>query len=649
LQAGVANVIAASSGLTADGGATFNLASFDNTVGSLGGSGAVTLGSGTLTTGSSQSTTWSGDISGTGGLIKTGSTIFTLASGQSYTGPTTVQQGTLQAGATNVITASSGVTIDSGATFDINSFDNTIGSLSGNGAVTLGTGTLTTGSGQSTTWAGDISGGGGLVKTGETIFTLASGQSFTGPTTVQQGTLQAGAADVIATSTGLTVNNGSIFNMGFFDQSIGGDVINNGLISFGAIGNEFTASGDLSGNGMFFMETDVAAGIGDHITVTGTSADSHLLRIINIGNTPTSTQVLEVVDTTDGLAPFAAVGGTVDVGLYAYEVMRGDALGLDPTNWYLGNTQKPSEGARAILNTAAGLTSLWFTQMDNLHRRMGQQRLVDPGALANDVWLRGYSRKIEVDDSVSGRPFDEHINGIDVGIDTVVNTDDVDTWIAGAFAGYGRAERDFNDIGSYGESRTPYGGLYGTWFDRVGYYVDATFKIQYFDNTFDAVDGSGNRHRGEYNRLGIGGGVEAGRRFYFDEGWSIQPQAQIHYVYLNADEHTTDRNTHVKLEGNSILQARAGLEGGKEMADASGGIWYPYGRISVIEQFSNGNKLTAETLSFTPELTGTSFEYGVGLIYQMDDRRQGYLAFTTGIGDHYDTPQAFNFGLRYEF
>jgi outer membrane autotransporter protein len=578
--------------------------------------------------------------------MNTGTSI--LGGDGDYFGQTNVSGGILRAGITNAFSENSDYVVTTG-NLELNNLDNEIGSLAGNGNVILGTGTLTTGSTLSTSWSGDISGTGGLIKTGATVFSLDSVQSYTGLTTVREGTLQARIANAIAASSGLTVNSGAIFNMGMFDQLIGGDVINNGLISFGSIGKELTVNGNLSGNGMFFMETDVAAGFGDHITVTGTSAGSHFLRILNTGNTPSQTQILEVVDTTDGAAPFAAVGGTVDVGLYAYKVMRGDELGLDPTNWYLGNTQKSSEGARAILNTAAGLSNMWFTQMDNLHRRMGQQRLVDPGARGHDIWVRGYSRKIKVDDSVSGRPFDENISGIDVGIDTVVSTNEVNTVLVGAFAGYGWSDRDFNDFGSSGKSRTPYVGLYGTWFDKRGLYVDATFKVQYFNNEFDALDGSGNHHRGDYNRLGIGGGVEVGKRFYFNDGWSLQPQAQFHYVYLDSDEHTTDRNTHVKIEGNSVWQIRAGIEGGKEIADGSGGIWYPYGRISLIEQYSKGNKLTADNLSFTPKLEGTNLEYGVGLIYQADKRRQGYFALTTGSGQHYDTPWAINVGLRYEF
>ena len=64
------------------------------------------------------------------------------------------------------------------AALDLNGNSNTVGSLAGGGAtggnVTLGAGTLTTGGNNtSTAYAGNISGGGGLIKTGSGAFTLS--------------------------------------------------------------------------------------------------------------------------------------------------------------------------------------------------------------------------------------------------------------------------------------------------------------------------------------------------------------------------------------------------------------------------------------------------------------------------------------------
>ena len=57
----------------------------------------------------------------------------TLSGANTYTGATTVQAGTLQAGAAGAFSAASATTVDSGATLDLNGYNQTVSSLSGGG------------------------------------------------------------------------------------------------------------------------------------------------------------------------------------------------------------------------------------------------------------------------------------------------------------------------------------------------------------------------------------------------------------------------------------------------------------------------------------------------------------------------------------
>ena len=89
-----------------------------DTIQSLSGSGAVQLASGiTLTFGDTNNKTISGVISGAGNLIKVGAGVQTLSGTNTYTGDTTINNGTIKlTGSLNSLTD---LTIASGATLDL--------------------------------------------------------------------------------------------------------------------------------------------------------------------------------------------------------------------------------------------------------------------------------------------------------------------------------------------------------------------------------------------------------------------------------------------------------------------------------------------------------------------------------------------------
>jgi autotransporter-associated beta strand protein/T5SS/PEP-CTERM-associated repeat protein len=256
------NLGAASGGLAFGGGTLQFLSGFTTNR-------AVTLnaGGGSFDT-NGNNAVLGGAISGAGGLTKIGSGTLTLAGPSSYSGATAVNAGTLQAGATNAFAPGSAFTVASGATLDLNGFNQSIGSLAGAGNVTLGAGTLTTGGDNtSTTFSGAISGTGGLVKQGTGALTLTGVSSYTGATAVNAGTLVVNGA--IANSA-VTVNSGGTLRG---TGSIGGLTVGNG----GALspGNSI---GTLTVNGNLVM-TAAASYL---VEISPTSADR-----TNVGGTAT--------------------------------------------------------------------------------------------------------------------------------------------------------------------------------------------------------------------------------------------------------------------------------------------------------------------------------------------------------------------------
>ena len=122
-------------------------------------------------------------------MTKTGTGTLTLSGVNSYSGGTVVGSGTIRAGATDVFGTGS-IQVNGGATLDLNSLNQTVGSLAGTGNVTLGSATLNAGNDNtSTSFNGVISGTGGLVKSGNGTLTVRGANTYTGGTTVSGGTL----------------------------------------------------------------------------------------------------------------------------------------------------------------------------------------------------------------------------------------------------------------------------------------------------------------------------------------------------------------------------------------------------------------------------------------------------------------------------
>ncbi|MFM0404425.1 autotransporter family protein [Paraburkholderia aspalathi] len=330
--------------------------------------------------------TYTGSISGTGAVDKTGAGVLTLApaaaSGNTYSGGTTIDQGTIAVGADNALGANTGgLTFNSGTLQLTTSFD-----LAATRAITLaaGGGTIDTQS-FDTTLSQAVSGTGALTKAGSGSLLMTGVSTYSGATTVAAGTLAIGDATHASAAltgggaitvaagatlggygsvTGAVTNNGtlavanavpSFASEGNGAFSINGSLVNAGLVQIGGpaaggVGNRLNVAGNYTGQDGTIGLNTVVAGDGaasDRLVLSGgTATGSTHLQVTNVGGQGAQTVAdgIQVIQATNGATTASSaftLAAPVKAGAYSYYLAKGGVSSGTTDNWYLRNTVAP--------------------------------------------------------------------------------------------------------------------------------------------------------------------------------------------------------------------------------------------------------------------------------------------------------------------
>lgn len=204
-------------------------------IGALSGTGSVVVSNlqALLVGADDSSSIFDGVISGFGGLTHIGTGILTLTGANTYTGATVVSSGTLQLGGSGVIADGSDLSVASGATLDLQGFNETVDLAIISGTLN-GTGTLTGSEYQlnGATVNANL-GAGNLFNTGGS--STLNGTAASANVTVSAGTLTLGAANRLNDAAVLTINSGATFDLDGHNETVGSAFINGTLEGFGTI------------------------------------------------------------------------------------------------------------------------------------------------------------------------------------------------------------------------------------------------------------------------------------------------------------------------------------------------------------------------------------------------------------------------------
>ncbi|MES2207138.1 MAG: autotransporter-associated beta strand repeat-containing protein [Pseudomonadota bacterium] len=354
------NAITDTSAVTVSSGATLGLGASE-TIGSLSGAGSITLASYTLTAGGdNSSTTFSGVISGTAGVTKTGTGTLTLSGTNTFTGNAEVSGGGLTLSGGSAIEDTVLVSLSSANTTLTLSANETIGWVSGGSSrfIVLGANTLTFTSNNDTGFSGVISGTGGITKGGTGWFSLSGANTYTGATTVTGGRILLSAANNLSSSSSITLNGGGIRATGAFTLS--------NAITLGASGGilemaeDATVSGVISGSGNLTKTGSSKLTLSGTNTYTGTTtvsagqltleggaslADSTAVTVAS-GATLFLQDNDETIGSLTGEGTVTLNGGSLTVG------------GDNTSTTYSGIIEDGIDGAQNLIKTGTGTLSL---------------------------------------------------------------------------------------------------------------------------------------------------------------------------------------------------------------------------------------------------------------------------------------------------
>ena len=215
-----------------------------------------------------QTFTHTGIVSGDGSLTKQGEGVLELSGANIYTGETVIEQGTLVV--TGSLADTTPVTVSSQATYALGA-DDAVGSIAGGGDIALSTYELQVGGiNTSTTFSGVISGEGGLAKTGTGTLTLSGENAYTGPTTINGGTLQVAAPVALGNSSALALD-GGVLQISADVSGASGTVMlgDGGGVVDVDVDQTFVYSGIVSGDGSLTKQGDGVLALSGANTYTG--------------------------------------------------------------------------------------------------------------------------------------------------------------------------------------------------------------------------------------------------------------------------------------------------------------------------------------------------------------------------------------------
>ena len=277
----------------------------------------------------------------------------------------------------------------------------------------------------------------------------------------------------------------------------------------------------------------------------------------------------------------------------------------------------------------------WRQENNDMNKRLGEVRASEG---SQGVWARmarGQSK-------YGAQGIKNQYNYYQLGYDSKISDD----WILGGAFTYTDGESSYTN-GSGTNKHTGF-AVYGSNLRDDGSFIDLIAKYAHMKNDFDVNGGVGS---GDYSTNGFSFSAEYGKRFQ-QEGYWIEPQAELTYGRVSSADFTTKRGAKVHQDSMDSLVGRLGFSLGKDIKQGN-----VYVRASYLYDFKGETwaQMTSEAVGsdrapvYKTDLGGGWWEFGVGTNLNLGHDTHFYLDVETTAGGDVDTPWQWNAGVRYSF
>lgn len=401
----------------------------------------------------------------------------------------------------------------------------------------------------------------------------------------------------------------------------------------------------LSGSGTtFILDTDLAGEANsDKVIITHADVGTHyvqikdLSKLNNIEVTGEHKQLL----ITDASGKLTFVGKEFNAGgLWDVDptLSKGDALGLSANDWYLTNMVKTVNNDTSVLLDAADNSyAMWRNTNDSLRSRLGA--LASGREQADGVWARTQAGRF------SGSGYEGRYNLYQLGFEKQFKGGS----IYGGAIDYGDGSGSYAPGSSKDNLRSF--SLYGIWTTGSGAYTNVTARVGNFSTDLESYGDYPDK--ASYKQHAYSLSVEYGKRFDFEAGFFVEPQAQFTLGRLAGIDYTTDRGVTGRIDGMNSAIGRIGFVMGQKIENGSD----IYLKADLLHEFAGERDLqltsdaggTNDILTKHNDYGDTWFELGLGGNVRISRTGNFYGEVTRGFGGDINKKWSVNAGLRFTF